>query len=71
MVQGRGGGVERGDEADEGRLEALRGMVLGAFRGSVGIVSDSGRSRPSQLIPGVRRTKKDHGQDARDETQTA
>ena len=40
--------AEQGDEADEGRLEAGRDMVLGA--------QDPRRSRPSQLIASVRQT---------------
>jgi hypothetical protein len=50
------GGVEQGDEADEGRLEVARGMVGGLFRGRAGTKHQGPRSRPSQLIPSVRRT---------------
>ena len=37
-------------------MEVGRGMVVGAFRGCAVIVGGRGRSRPSQLIPGVRQT---------------
>jgi hypothetical protein len=49
------GGVEQGDEADEGRLEAMHGMVGGLFRGRAGTKDQGRRSRPSQLIPRVLR----------------
>ena len=52
---GAHGGVEQGDEADEGRLEAMRGMVGGLFRGRAGTKDQGPSSRPSQLIPRVRR----------------
>ena len=48
-----GEAVEQADAADEGRLEARRGVVVGAFRGRAVIVGGSGRSRPSQLIRSV------------------
>ena len=50
------GAAQRGDEADEGRLELERGMEGGSRHGVVQAVSRSRSSRPSQLIPGVRRT---------------
>lgn len=48
--------AEQADAADKGRLEQGRGMVVGAFCGSAGIVSGPSRSRPSQLIRSVLRT---------------
>jgi len=56
-----GEAVEQADAADEGRLEAGRGVIVGAFRGRVVIVSGSRRSRPSQLIRGVRQTREERG----------
>jgi hypothetical protein len=50
------GGVEQGDEADEGPLERGRSIIVGAFRGSVVIDIGLRRSGPSQLIPSVRWT---------------
>ncbi len=49
---------EQADEADEARGVAWRSMVLGAFRGRVRIMDGTRRSRASQLIRGVRRTKR-------------
>ena len=47
--------MEEADEAGEGRGVERRGMVGGAFRGWVDTVSGPRRSRPSQIIRGVRR----------------
>ena len=48
--------AEQRDEADEGRLEAGRGMVT-ASRHGVAVTKDHGGVvRPSQLIASVRRT---------------
>jgi len=49
--------AEQGDEADEGRLELERGMVGGSRHGVAATVRRHRRSRPSQLIPGVLRTR--------------
>jgi hypothetical protein len=49
--------VQRGDEADEGRLEARGTMELGRHLGRTAvIVRGHRRSRPSQLIASVGRT---------------
>ena len=58
------GGVEQGDEADEGRLEAGRDIMVGLFRGSAVIVNQGPRSRPSQLIPSVRPTLREQHEEA-------
>jgi hypothetical protein len=50
------GAAQRGDEADEGRLELGRGMEGGIRHGVVQAMNRSRSSRPSQLIPGVGRT---------------
>jgi hypothetical protein len=50
------GAAQRGDEADEGRLELERGMEGGIRHGVVQAMNRSWSLRPSQLIPGVRRT---------------
>jgi hypothetical protein len=56
------GGVEQGDEADEGPLEKGHTIIVGALRGSVVINIDLRRSGPSQLIPGVLRTFRSAGE---------
>jgi len=48
--------AEQGDEADEGRLELERGLVGGSRHGVAVTMGRLERSRPSRLIPGVRRT---------------
>jgi hypothetical protein len=48
--------AEQRDEADEGRLVAERGMVVGRHRGRAATVNDGAGARPSQLIASVRRT---------------
>jgi hypothetical protein len=48
--------VEQRDEADEGRLEARRGTVVGRYLGWPAIVSGGAGARPSQLIASVRWT---------------
>jgi hypothetical protein len=54
--------TEQGDEADEGRLEARRSMVVGAYRGRAAIVNEGAGARPSQLIASVgQRWKSDEG----------
>jgi hypothetical protein len=51
------GAAQRGDEADEGRLELERVMEGGSRHGVVQVKNRSRSSRPSQLIPGVRQTR--------------
>jgi hypothetical protein len=48
--------IQQGDEADEGRLEARRSMVVGAYRGRAVIVNGRAGARPLQLIASVRPT---------------
>jgi hypothetical protein len=48
--------AQQADAADEGRLEAGGGIVVGLFRGWAVIVNQRKVVRPSQLIPGVRPT---------------
>ena len=50
------GAAQRGDEADEGRLELERGMEGGSRHGVVQAMNRPWSLRPSQLIPGVRPT---------------
>jgi hypothetical protein len=49
--------AQQGDEADEARVEAERGMVVGGHREPSVIVWVPACSRASQLIPGVGRTR--------------
>jgi hypothetical protein len=56
FVKERVGAAQRGDEADEGRLELERGMELGIRHGVVRAMTRSRSPRPSQLIPSVGRT---------------
>jgi hypothetical protein len=55
----RGGGAKRAaeqaDAADEGRLEASGGIMVGQSRGSAVTVGEGKVVRPSQLIRSVRR----------------
>ena len=53
--------AEQGDEADEARLEAERGMVVGRHLGCAVIVHGPRGARASQLIAGVRRTRAAEG----------
>ena len=50
------GAAQQRDEADEGRMEAERGMVEGSCQGSAATKDHGGVVRPSQLIASVRRT---------------
>ena len=55
-VPGAHEATQRGDEADEGRLVEARDMVSGPLRSRAVTANHGAGSRPSQLIPGVRRT---------------
>jgi hypothetical protein len=48
--------AEQGAEADEGRLEAWRGMVGGGHRGRAAILNGGAGARPSQPIASVVQT---------------
>jgi hypothetical protein len=45
--------AEQADAADEGRVEASGGIMVGRFRGSAVIVNQGKVVRPSQLIRSV------------------
>ena len=49
------GAVEQRDEADEGRVEAGRGLVGGRCHGFAATKDHGAGARPSQLIASVRR----------------
>ena len=51
QVAGMCGAIQQRDAADEGRLDAYGGAIIGAL-----IVSEGGVVRPSQLIASVGRT---------------
>ena len=56
-VRSAGDAAQQGDEADEGRCVARRGMVDGGHRGRAAIVDEGAGARPSQLIASVRPTR--------------